>query len=325
MRVLVTGATGKIGHAIASALLERGDQVRGLVRDPGRAAEILPAGVEPRRGDATDSGSLAAAVEGCELVFNAMGMPEQWVKDEGIFDRVNALGSGALAAAAKRAGVRRFVHTSTHDVFHGEKGRPFNETMLADYPKATAYERSKQHAEELVLAERDGMEVVILNPAGVYGPTPAPTPSFENGIFEPVVRKRLPALPPGGTGYSFVKGVADGHLLAADRGADGERYILADGYATFREIAEMVKEVAGRGRVPPVMPVPVAKAIAAVGEGVSRVIRRPPLLPRGQLSYFLWQGQADSSKAQRELGWKTTPLSDGVRKTLDAMGLLETG
>ena len=323
MRVLVTGATGKVGHALASALLERGEQVRALVRDPTRAAKILPAGVDPLTGDATDPDSLAAAVEGCELVFNAMGMPEQWVRDEAIFDRVNAQGSGALAAAAKRAGVRRFVHTSTHDVFHAESGERFDETMVADYPKGTAYERSKQHAEELVLAERDGMEVVVLNPAGVYGPTPAQTPSFENGLFEPVVRKRLPAVPPGGTGYAFVQGVAEGHRLAADQGADGERYILADGYAPFREIAETVKEVAGRGRVPPVMPIPVARAISAVGEGVSRVIRRPPLLPRGQLTYFLWQAQPDSSKAQRELGWTTTPLPDGVRRTLDAMGLLD--
>jgi dihydroflavonol-4-reductase len=322
MQVLVTGPTGKVGNAIASALLDRGEQVRALVRDPKRAASVLPAGVEPIRGDATDAESLAAAVDGCELVFNAMGMPEQWVKDEGIFDRVNALGSGALAAAAKRAGVRRFIHTSTHDVFHAESGERFDETMLADYPKGTAYERSKQHAEELVQAERDGMEVVILNPAGVYGPTPSPTPSFENGLFEPVVRKRLPAVPPGGTGYAFVEGVADGHLLAAERGADGERYILADGYAPFREIAQTVKQVAGRGRVPPVMPIPVARAISGLGEGISRVIRRPPLLPRGQLTYFLWQGQPDSSRAQSELGWKPTPLEEGVGRTLSAMGLM---
>jgi nucleoside-diphosphate-sugar epimerase len=323
MRALVTGATGKVGHAIASALLDKGDQVRALVRDPKRAASVLPAGIEPVKGDVTDIGSLAAAVEGCEIVFNSMGMPEQWVRDEAIFDQVNAIGSQQVAVAAKRAGVRRFVHTSTHDVFHANTGERFDETMLADYPKGTAYERSKQHAEELVLAERDGMEVVILNPSGVYGPTAAPTPSFENGIFEPVVRKRLPALPPGGTGYAFVEGVAAGHLLAAEKGSDGERYILADGYAGFREIAETVKEVAGRGRVPPVMPVPVAKAVAAVGEGVSRVIRRPPLLPRGQLTYFLWQARPDSSKAQRELEWQPTPLDEGVRITIQRMGLLE--
>jgi dihydroflavonol-4-reductase len=323
MQVLVTGATGKVGYAIASASLARGDQVRALVRDSKRAATILPAGIEQIEGDATDADSLAAAVESCELVFNAMGMPEQWVKDEGIFDRVNAQGSGALAAAAKRAGVRRFVHTSTHDVFHAETGDSFDETMLADYPKGTAYERSKQHAERLVLAERNGMEVVILNPSGVYGPTPSPTPSFENQVFEPVVRKRLPAVPPGGTGYAFVEGVAEGHLLAAERGIDGERYILADGYANFRELAETAKRIAGRGRIPPTMPVPVAKAVAAVGAGISSVIRRPPLLPNGQLEYILWQGHPDSSKAQRELGWKTTPLDEGVRKTLASMGLLE--
>jgi dihydroflavonol-4-reductase len=324
MRALVTGATGKVGHAIASALLDRGDQVRALVRDPKRAASVLPAGIEPMRGDVTDPESLAVAAEGCELVFNSAGMPEQWVKDEAIFDQVNAVGSGQVAAAAKRAGVRRFIHTSTHDVFHAETGDRFDETMLADYPKGTAYERSKQHAEELVLAERDGMEVVILNPSGVYGPTPSQTPSFENGLFEPVVRKRLPAVPPGGTGYAFVEGVAAGHLLAAEKGTDGERYILADGYATFRDLAETAKSVAGRGRVPPTMPVPVARAIATVGAGISRVIRRPPLLPKGQLTYFLWQARPDSSKAQRELGWKTTPLDEGVHRTLHSMGLLET-
>jgi nucleoside-diphosphate-sugar epimerase len=323
MQVLVTGATGKVGYAIASASLARADQVRALVRDSKRAATILPAGIDLIEGDATDADSLAAAVEGCELVFNAMGMPEQWVKDEGIFDRVNALGSGALAAAAKQAGVRRFVHTSTHDVFHAETGDSFDETMLADYPKGTAYERSKQHAEELVLAERDGMEVVILNPSGVYGPTPSPTPSFENEVFEPVVRKRLPAVPPGGTGYAFVDGVAAGHLLAAEKGKEGERYILADGYADFRELAETAKRIAGRGRVPPRMPVPVAKAVANLGAGLSRLTRRPPLLPRGQLEYILWQARPDSSRAQRELGWQTTPLDEGVRKTLHSMGLLE--
>ncbi len=323
MQALVTGATGKVGHAIASALLDRGDQVRALVRDPNRAASILPAGSEPVRADITDADSLVAAVEGCELVFNSMGMPEQWVRDEAIFDRVNAVGSQQLAIAAKDAGARRFVHTSTHDVFHADTGERFDETMVADYPKGTAYERSKQHAEELVLAERDGMEVVVLNPAGVYGPTPSPTPSFENGIFEPVVRKRLPAVPPGGSGYAYVEGVAVGHLLAADRGADGERYILADGYASFREMAETVREVAGRGRVPPVMPVPIARAVASIGAGLSRVIRRPPLLPKGQLTYILWQARPDSSKAQRELGWRTTPLDEGIRRTLNAMGLLE--
>lgn len=323
MKVLVTGATGKVGNALAAALLERGEDVRVLVRDPNRAAAVLPSGVEVARGDATEPGSLAPAVAGCEMVFNAMGLPEQWFADEGIFDRVNAIGSGDLARAAKEAGVRRFVHTSTNDVFHADRGASFDESELATYPKGTAYERSKQEAERRVLAQRDGMEVVILNPTGVYGPGPSSSHTLENGLFRPLVEKRLPAMVPGGMGLVFVGGVTRGHLAAAERGRDGERYILTDAYVELADLARQVVRIAGRGRVPPTMPVPVAKAFAVAGEAVSRVIKRPPMLARGQLHFFQWQAKADASKAQRELGFEPTPLEEGLRRTLDAMGLLD--
>jgi dihydroflavonol-4-reductase len=322
MKVLVTGATGKVGHAVARGLAERGDEVRALVRDIQRAAHVLPAGVEPVRGDVTDHGSLAAAVEGCELVFNAMGIPEQWLADEGLFDRVNAEGTRAVAEAARRAGARRLVHTSTEDVFHAERGGRFDESSVATYPKGTAYERSKQRAEELALAARDGLEVVIVNPAGVYGPGPSASVSFDKDLFAPLVRKRLPALPPGGLGLVYVDGVAVGHLLAADKGRDGERYILCDAHVTLRDLAKTVVRVAGRGRVPPTLPLPLARAMAGGGEALSRLIRRPPLLSRGQLFYFRWDATPDSTKAQTELGWKPTPLEDGVRRTLEAIGLI---
>jgi nucleoside-diphosphate-sugar epimerase len=325
MHVLVTGATGKVGNAIAAALLERGDQVRALVRDPERAAEVVPSGVELLRGDATEPSSLPPAVEGCELVYNAMGLPEQWFADEGIFDRVNAVGSGDLARAAATAGVRRFVHTSTNDIFHADQGASFDESRVADYPKGTAYERSKQRAEELVLEHRGPMEIVITNPTGVYGPGPSSSHTLENGLFEPLVKKKLPALVPGGLGLVFVDGVVQGHLAAADKGKDGERYILTDEYADLRHLAEEVVRIAGRGRVPPTMPVPAAKVFAAVGEGVSKLIRKPPMLARGQLTFFQWQARADSTKAQRELGFVPTPLEQGLRKTLEAMGLLDGG
>src|SRR4051794_29457647 len=106
MRTLVTGATGKVGNATARALVARGDEVRVLVRDPARAAALLPDGVEPVRGDVRDSDSIARAVKGCELVFNAMGLPEQWFADDAIFERVNARGTENVVRAAREAGVR---------------------------------------------------------------------------------------------------------------------------------------------------------------------------------------------------------------------------
>jgi dihydroflavonol-4-reductase len=106
--------------------------------------------------------------------------------------------------------------------------------------------------------------------------------------------------------------VAQGHLLAADRGRDGERYILCDRHVTLHELAVTAKRVAGEGRVPPVLPVPVARALAAASEAGARRLGIEPLLSRGQLYFLLWNAQPDSSKAQDELGWEPTLLEDGI-------------
>ena len=316
----MTGATGKVGHALTLALLERGDEVRALARDP--AAAGIPAGAEAVRGDVRDTESLVDAVRGCELVFNAMGLPEQWLPEERTFHEVNAVGSENVARAARAAGVRRLVHTSTIDVFHAPRGARFDESELANYPKGTAYERSKQEAERLVLDASGGMDVVLVNPAGVYGPGPMRPGGLEEDFFRPLVRKRLPAVPPGGMGVCFSEGVAAGHLLAAEKGRPGERYILCDRHVRMRELAAAVVRMAGRGRVPPSLPPWLAHGLATGGQLISRGIHRPPLLPSGQLHFLMWNAAPDSSKAQEELGWQPTALEDGLRRTLQDMGCL---
>lgn len=330
MRALVTGATGKIGYHVALALLERGDRVRALVRDPVRGGRILPAEVELVAGDVTDPSSLEDACAGCEVVFNAMGLPEQWLGDEGRFGRVNARGTEAVVRAAGRAGARRVVHTSTIDVFDTGPRGSLDESRLSTAPKGTAYERSKQDAEELALsaAGESGIEVVFVNPSAVYGPGPGGgASSFEEGMFRPIVlrqRTRLPMLPPGGVGLVFAPGLAQGQLLAAERGVPGERYILCDTHVEFPDLATAVVRVAGRGAVPPTMPVRLARVLAGGGEAISRLTRRPPLLPKGQLHFFLWNARPDSSRAREELGWEPTPLEHGLGATLDDVGLRPT-
>jgi dihydroflavonol-4-reductase len=319
VKVLVTGATGKIGNSVACALGRAGHEVRLLVRDPGRAASLLPPDFELVRGDVTDPGTLGPAVEGCEVVFNAMGLPEKWLADETLFERVNAQGSANLARAAAAARVRRFVHTSTMDVFDAPPGGRFDESALATQPKKTAYDRSKQQAERAVLQAADGMEIVFVNPAVTYGPGPT-TSAYEGQMFRLLLRGLVPAVPPGGFGVVFTDGLAQGHLLAAELGKPGQRYLFSDEHVTMMRLAKTVVSVAGRGRAPVMtMPAGVAKAMAAAGESLARITGRPPMLARGQLNLMLWNAVPDSTKAQRELGWTPTPLETGIRRTLKAI------
>jgi dihydroflavonol-4-reductase len=122
MSALVTGVTGKVGHAIARALASRGCRVRGLAIDPEAEATFLPSGVEVVQGDVTEPSSVERAMAGSRVVFNAMGVPEQWLPDQTLFDRVNTRGTETVIGAAIEAGVRRVVQTSTVEVFEAEPG-----------------------------------------------------------------------------------------------------------------------------------------------------------------------------------------------------------
>jgi dihydroflavonol-4-reductase len=320
MNALVTGATGKVGHATARALLARGDQVRALVLDE-REAPVLPAGAEAVAGDVTDPPSIERAAAGCDVVFNTMGVPEQWLRDRRRFDAVNAEGTRNVVRAAQTAGVRRVVHTSTVEVFAAPAATRFDESAPTAVAKETAYERSKQRAEEVALRVAEAVGLVTVNPAAVYGPGPPGSASLEQGLFEPLVRGRLPFLPAGGFGLVLTESLAAAQLLAADRGRAGERYIVCDGHVTIRDLARLVVATAGRGRVPPTAPVWLVRAIAAAAESFARVTGRPPLMSRGQVHSLLWDPRPQSDKAERELGWRPVPIEEGIRLTLDAYGL----
>jgi len=315
MRVLVTGATGKIGNAVARRLAERGEEVVALVRDPVRARELLPPAVELAEGDVTDPASVERAADGAEAAINSMGIFEQWTRDPDVFNRVNAGGARTVARAAREAGARRLVHTSTFDVFHAPRGGTVSEDGVADYDKSTPYERSKQLAERLVAAEAGlGIEVVYVNPASVIGPGPWVQVGWD-GVIRDVLRGRLPVAPPGGMTMTWIEDAAEAHVAALDRGAPGERYIVADGFATVAEVCGVAIEEAGRGRRPRTMSEPVARFLSRAGERISGVIGKPPLLPAGQLEFLLWEARADSSKIRAELGIDPLDWREAVRRT----------
>lgn len=315
--VLLTGATGLVGGSIARALLAAGRSVRALVRNPERARRVVPAACELVAGDVTDAASLPPALDGCRVVYHAAGLPEQWLPDVATFERVNVDGTANLIAAALAARVERFVYSSTIDVFAAAPGATFDESVIDPQPKGTAYERSKQAADRLVVAALErGLPAVFLHPSAVYGPVPAASPGL-NDLIARLLRGEIPMLLPGGMPVVYAPDVAAGHLLAETRAPIGARYILSESYHSLVELARLVVATGGSGRVPRVMPLAVARAVSAVGEAIARVIRKPPLIPAGQLHFLQWQARPSSARAQRELGWAPTPFAAALPATIE--------
>ena len=314
-RVLLTGGTGIVGGAVAAELVRRGRAVRALVRSLERGRVLLPTGCELVEGDVTDAASVRRAVDGCTVVYHTAGLPEQWLADPSTFARVNVGGTRLVAEAALAARVTKFVYTSTIDVFACVPGVPFDEGTIATMPKATAYQRSKQDADRLVveLASR-GLPAVFLHPSGVYGPVPAASPGL-NAFIADLVRGKIPMLLPGGLPLVYAPDVGTGHVLAEER-APGSRYILSESYWELVAIARAVAEVAPAAKVPRVLPNAVAHAVSAAGELVARATRKPPLIPHGQLTFLESGTRPDAARARRELGWAPTPFRDALPATL---------
>lgn len=314
---LVTGSTGLVGYHVVQALLKRGRPVKALVRSIDRGKAVLPEACELVQGDITDPEAVRRAMEGCSVVYHVAGLHEQWLRDPALFQRVNVDGTQNAIDAACAQGVRRFIYTSTIDVFAAETGHEFDESRLDPQPRATYYERSKQDADRRVVAAMEqGLPAIFLHPSAVYGPGPTSSPGM-NEILSQALHGKLPALPPGGIGVVFAPDVGEGHVLAEERAAIGSRYILSESYYTLVELAQAVLAESGSNKQPPPMIPPwAARAVSSVGEWAAQFTHRPPLIAHGGLCFLLWQAHPCSDKAQRELGWKPTPLRDGIKQTI---------
>ncbi|MFP6627156.1 MAG: NAD-dependent epimerase/dehydratase family protein [Deltaproteobacteria bacterium] len=335
--VLVSGATGMVGNAILEALLREGRSVRVLARSPERARQTLGEvnrhrqatqsaltatqhalrGVEIVRGDVTDRASLAAAMRGCDTVYHAAGLPEQWLDDEGLFQRVNVEGTHNMVETALEQSLQRFIYTSTIDVFAARAGREFDETRLDPRPKDTAYGRSKQDADSVVArAIERGLPAVFLHPSGLYGPGPESSPGI-NAMVAELLMGRLPLIPPGSLPLVFSDDVAAGHLLAERKAEVGQRYILSAFSVSVSEVLKQVVEAAGSGKVPYTIPLWAARLAVEAGELQSMITRRAPLLPRNHLHFLQQDLRPLADKAKSQLGWQPQDLGQSIKNTVE--------
>lgn len=319
MRVLVTGATGFIGAAVARAALEQGDEVRVLVRSTSQVGNLAGLDVERVQGDLRDPPSLKVALTGCQGLYHVAAHYALWDQDPATFYKINVEGTENVLGAAVAAGVERMVYTSTIGAIGLPDGGGLGTEQL--FPTlgqmAGDYKRSKFLAEQKVLKlAAEGWPVVIVNPTAPVGERDIkPTPTGQ--ILVDFMRGRMAAYIETGMNLIDVEDVAIGHVRAMQKGRIGERYILGNRNLTLREIFEILSRITGVPapgvRLPWRLVLPLAYVNKWISDRITHKTPRVPLEGVRMAKYFM---HYDCTKARKELDLPQTPIEQALEKAV---------
>ena len=315
-RVFVTGATGVIGAALVARLRDRGDEVVALARSAAAAQTLSERGVEAVRGETTDERVLAEGMDGCAVAFHLAGMNTLCVADPQAMRRVNVDGAVAAVRAAKAAGLPRLVHTSSAATIGEPDGTIATEWTAHRGWYLSTYERTKTEGERAALATARelGQDVVCVNPSSVQGPGRA---SGTGRFLLAFLDGRLKVFVNTHVSLVDIGDCVEGHLLAAERGVAGERYLLSGIRLTIVEALALAAEVAGVQRRPRLVPRFVATAGGAAVETGFRLLGRQPPVCREMVRTLLHGHRYDGSRAERELGLTYSPARDTLLRTVE--------
>ncbi len=238
MRLLITGATGFLGAEVVRQTLAAGHTVRILRRTTSSLARLEGLPVEHALGDVTDARSVRAAMDGVEACIHCAGDTSYFVRDAARLRAVNVEGTRHVVEAARDAGVRRLVYTSSVAAIGFDPGgRPVDERCAWNWPSGLPYMETKWEAERLALAaSTEGLEVVAINPSTLFGP--GGMNAGEEQYLLDILEQRLPAVPKGGATAGDVADAAAAHLAALTRGQPGQRYIVGGHHITHRRFVE---------------------------------------------------------------------------------------
>jgi dihydroflavonol-4-reductase len=315
-RVFVTGASGFIGGALATRLQERGEEIVALARSDASAAALGARGLRVVRGDVCDEDSLARGMEGCELAYHVAGINSHCPPDPELLLRVNARGPRLVVQAAARAGVKRVVYTSSGASVGEARGTIGREDSVHRGSYLSVYDRSKHEGEQAAFAaaHRTGVEVVAVNPSSVQGPGR----TTGNGkLIVDYVNGKLPVFVDTYVSVVDIADTTEAHILAAERGRPGARYVLNGATITSQEALDLVTEISGVRHRVRIVPPAVAMATAGALEAAYALRGRVPSLCRARIRTFLHGHRYDGSLAERELGLVYTPVEETFRRTIE--------
>lgn len=319
MTVLVTGASGFLGSAVARRLLAAGYAVRVLVREKSPRTNLEELDVEVAIGDLRDTISLEHALAGCKALFHVAADYRLWVPDESAMLSINVDGTRALMLAALDAGVERVVYTSSVAALGLRKDGPADEETPVSLDSVVGtYKKSKFLAEQEVmrLVRERGLPAVIVNPSTPIGPRDIkPTPTGR--MILDAANGRIPAYVDTGLNVVHVDDAAEGHILAYNSGKVGEKYILGGENMALAEILTEVARICGRK--PPTIKLPhgALVPVAVVAETWGRIFGGEPMVTLDSIRMSRKRMFFSSDKARNALGYTSRPARHALRDAVE--------
>jgi dihydroflavonol-4-reductase len=319
MRALVTGATGFVGGMVARALRRAGHEVRLIVRPDADRRQVRDLKVEIYHGDIRDFASLRRAIAGCTQVYHVAALYKLWVRHKREIYDSNVTGTENVLKAARESGVEKVIYTSSVATLglpgNGTAGTEETPVSLSDM--VGHYKRSKFLAEQVALRyAQEGLPVVIVNPStpvGVGDLKPTPT----GKLIVDFLNGQMPGYIDTGLNLVDVEDVACGHLLAAEKGQVGEKYILGHENLTLQQILALLAALTGRPAPRFKVPYALALGVAYVDAALARLIPgREPFVPPVGVKLSKKKMFFDASKAVRVLGLPQTPVREALRKAV---------
>jgi dihydroflavonol-4-reductase len=319
-KTLVTGASGFIGSAVVRKLLARGKSVRCYLEPGARLDNLAGLDVEKVTGDVNDRDAVAAALKGCDTLFHLAAIYAIWLPDPSLMYRVNVEGTKTVLWAAYKASLDKVVYTSSiAAIGRRTDGEPADEThqfSSLDWDEGNGYIRSKWLSElDALRFAREGLPLVVVNPAFPFGERDiAPTPT--GGYILAALKKQVPGYVDARICAIDVEDCAEGHVLAAEKGRVGERYILGNHNVSLREFYQTVARVAGVPAPKLRLPVGVARGLSWGLEKYSARKQVKPLATYKASLFATSNHVYDNGKARRELGLPVTPLDLTIERSV---------
>ncbi len=321
--IFVSGATGFIGTKLVNVLLQQGHIIHALSRSTSNRGGLEHERVKFFVGDIMNVDSLITAMRGCSQVYHLAAYAKNWAKDTSIFYKQNFEGMKNIFEAARKNNIERIVFTSTIVTFG-----PTYPNSLADEnspritPKYyTEYEESKAVAEvEAIKMAKEGYPIVIVNPTRVYGPGKMTEGNSVSLMIDQYSRGLMPILLNKGVNvgnYVLVDDLVQGHILAMEKGKIGERYIIGGENASLKKFFELVGEVSGKKRFQFNLPSSLGMLYGNLEKKKAEWFGIYPQITPGWVETFLQDWAYTSAKAEKELGYKFTPLKEGIRLTYE--------